>query len=204
MKHLRCTLGIAVCPMVFLGFVWGQSSASGAAAGVDADSPSAFMLSYDQLAGADPEAYLPLYSVSGSDDRKLAAAEAKFDAEVGMLQKMVQQLWGNDAVNQTIHALGMQTADDIHAAAVTENGDHATVTYADGSAGPMLVKTPAGWRLDTTAFRKALGMPVKDYIKQLHQMSAMVAEVADGIDQKRLRSADAVAHEIAVKMAAIH
>jgi hypothetical protein len=168
-----------------------------------ANTPTAFMLSYDRLAGAGPEAYVRLFCITDSDDVKLANAEAEFDAEVGIFQKMVHLLWGDDAVNQAIHALGMQSGDDIRSATVTERGDHATVTYADGTAGPMLVKTPAGWRLDTSAFRKGLGMPVSDYVRQLHQMAAIVADVATEIDQKHLRSPDAVAHEIAVKTAGV-
>ena len=57
--------------------------------------PMDFMRSYDQLAGEDPAAYLAMYSIDENDDsRRLAYVESKFDSQVGMLQKIVQEKWG--------------------------------------------------------------------------------------------------------------
>jgi hypothetical protein len=183
------------------GLARGQASTGSGS--IDTTTPAAFLATYDSLAGAAPSQYQSMFSIGDDDDRKLAVAESKFDAQVGMLQKIVQLLWGADAVPQTVHALGMQAGEDIQTAKIVENGSHATVTYADGAAGPILVKTDGGWRLDTAAFRKSLSMPVKDYVKHLRQLSAIIADVADSIDQRKLRSLDTVIHEIAQRTSTI-
>jgi hypothetical protein len=96
---------------------------------IDTSTPLQFMLSYDRLAGADQDAYLPLYQITpDTDDLKLAQAECRFDAQIGMLQKIVQLRFGGDATAQAIHAFGLQTADDIKAAKIVQTGDTAVVT----------------------------------------------------------------------------
>jgi hypothetical protein len=47
-------------------------------------------------------------------------------------------------------------------------------------------------------------MPVDAYIKQLHQLALIAADIADAIDKKQLASVDAVAHEIARRTAAVY
>lgn len=92
----------------------------------DANSPMGFLLKYDNLAGQGPEAYHALYSIdTNADSRRLAEVQAKFDAQAGMLQKMVELLWGDDAVDQTLHALGLKTMRDIQSATIKEQGDRA-------------------------------------------------------------------------------
>jgi len=173
---------------------------------IDASTPMSFMTGYDQLAGEGPEAYQALYYMPDNPDddlQRLAHAEAKFDAQVGILQKMVQQLWGNDAVDQTLHALGLKSMRDIQAATVKENGDRATVIFADGTPGPDLIKTPQGWRLNLPAFRKSLGIPVDDYLKQIHQLAKILPDVADGISNGKLKSSDAVVSDIVKRINAV-
>jgi len=177
-----------------------------AAKTIDASTPMAFMTSYDQLAGEAPEAYQALYYMSDDADedlQRLAHAEAKFDAQVGILQKMVQQQWDNDAVDQTLHALGLKSLRDIQAATVKETGDRASVIFADGTPGPDLIKTPQGWRLNLPAFRKSLGIPVDDYLKQIHQLAKVLPDVADGIANGKLRTSDAVVSDIVKRINAV-
>jgi hypothetical protein len=163
----------------------------------DTTTPMAFLNSYDQLAGEGPEAYRAMYFVDDSDDtQRLAQVQAKFDAEAGMLQKMVSQLWGNDAVDQTLHALGLKTMTDIHTATIKEEGDRASVTFADGTSGPELIKTPKGWRLDLPALQRSLGVPVDDYLKQIRQLTKVVPDVADGIANGKLKSPSSVVSDI--------
>jgi hypothetical protein len=170
-----------------------------AAKPIDASTPMAFMTSYDQLAGEGPEAYQALYYMSDSSDddlQRLAHVEAKFDAEVGILQKMVDKLWGTDGVDQTLHALGLKSMRDIQAATIKESGDRASVIFSDGTPGPDLIKTAQGWRLNLPAFRKSLGIPVDDYLKQIRQLSKILPDVADGISNNKLKSSDAVVSDI--------
>jgi hypothetical protein len=168
---------------------------------LDCSTPTAFMTSYDQLAGQDPPAYLAMYSLDDSDDaQRLAKVESTFDAQVGMLQKIVQQKWGDDGVDQMLHALGLRSLRDIQTSIVKEIGPRATVTFADGTPGPGLIKTKDGWRLDIPAFCKSLGMPVDDYLKQIRQLSKILPDVADGIADGRLKDASAVVSDIAKRI----
>ena len=164
----------------------------------DASTPMAFMTSYDQLAGESPEAYQALYFLGENDDelQRLAHVEAKFDAQVGVLQKMVQLQWGNDAVDQTLHTLGLKSLRDIQAATVKESGDRASVIFPDGTPGPDLIKTPQGWRLNLSAFRKSLGLPIDDYLKQVHQLAKILPAVGDSISGGQLKTSDAVVSDI--------
>lgn len=163
----------------------------------DTSSPMRFLTTYDNLAGDGPESYLKMYSVDSSDDsQRLAQVQAKFDAEAGILQKMVKELWGDDAVDQTLHALGLKTMRDIQTATIKEDGNIATITFADGTAGPQLMRTPHGWRLNILAFRKSLGVPVDDYLKQIRDLSKVIPDVADGIADGKLKSPSAVVSDI--------
>jgi hypothetical protein len=165
-----------------------------------------FMTSYDQLAGEGPDAYTAMYYLpSDADDdlQRLAHSEAKFDAQVGILQKMVQQQWGNEAGDQVLHALGLKSLRDIQAATVKEVGERATVVFTDGTAGPDLIKTPGGWRLNLPAFRKSLGGPVDDYLKQIHQLAKLMPDVADGISTGKLKTADSVVSDIVKRINAV-
>jgi hypothetical protein len=165
--------------------------------GPNTSTPMAFLVSYDKLAGEDPAAYRAMYANDDSDDtQRLAEVQAKFDAEAGMLQKMVQKLWGDDGVDQTLHALGLKTMRDIQLATINQTGDSATVTFADGTIGPELVYTSHGWRLNLRAFRQSLGVPVDDYLKQIRQLSKIIPDVADGIADGRLKSPSAVVSDI--------
>jgi hypothetical protein len=173
---------------------------------IDAATPLAFMTSYDQQAGEGPDAYQALYYLPDDADeelKKLAHLEAKFDAQVGILQKMVQQMWGDDGVDQTLHALGLKSMKDIAAATVKEYGTRATVTFADGTPGPDLIKTPQGWRLNLPAFRKSLGVTVDEYLKQLRQLSKLLPDVADDISGGKLKTADAVVSDIVKRINAV-
>jgi hypothetical protein len=164
---------------------------------VDTSTPMAFLTSYDQLAGDEPEAYRAMYLIDESDDtQRLAQVQAKFDAEAGMLQKMVAELWGDDAVDQTLHALGLKTMRDVQAATIKEEGDRASVTFADGTSGPELIKTPQGWRLNLLALEHSLGVPVDDYLKQIRQLTKVVPDVADGIASGKLKNTTAVVSDI--------
>jgi hypothetical protein len=157
-----------------------------------------FMTAYDNLAGENPDAYLAMYYLDDQDDtQRLAHVEAKFDAEVGMLQKIVQKKWGEDAVDQTLHALGLKTMRDIQAATVKEKGHHASVIFADGTPGPDLIKTKdGGWKLDLPSFCTSLGMPVDDYLKQIRLLSKILPDVADGIAGEKLKDPSAVVSDI--------
>ncbi len=162
-----------------------------------------FMSAYDDLAGAEPSSYFSMFLADSDQDLKLAQLEATFDAQVGMLQRIVRLKWGDGAVGQVIHALGMHAAVDIQSAEILIDGDRAKIQYADGTAGPDLVRTAVGWRLDTSAFRKSLAVPVDQYANRIHQLANVVAEVADAIDRRQLRNADTVSHEIAVRVVAV-
>jgi len=81
------------------------------AVGLDCHTPMAFMSSYDSLAGEDPPAYLAMYFLNDTDDiQRVAKVQAKFDAQVGMLQKIVQQKWGDDAADQIAACAGVKIA----------------------------------------------------------------------------------------------
>ncbi len=167
----------------------------------DANSPMGFLLKYDNLAGQGPEAYHALYSIdTNADSRRLAEVQAKFDAQAGMLQKMVELLWGDDAVDQTLHALGLKTMRDIQSATIKEQGDRARVIFADGTIGPDLIKTPEGWRLNLFALRQSLGVPVDEYLKQIRQLSKIIPDVADGIAGGKLKDPPAVISDIARRL----
>jgi hypothetical protein len=189
----------------FGGLVLADAPATQPAAGaVDTSTPMKFLVSYDQLAGQGPESYRALYSIDANDDsQRLAEVESKFDAEVGMLQKISRLLWGDDGVDQTLHALGLKTMTDIQSATIKQTGDRATITFADGTVGPELVKTPAGWRLDLAAFRQSLGIPVDDYLKQIRQLSKVVPGVADGIADGKLKNPSAVVSDIVKRINAV-
>jgi hypothetical protein len=164
---------------------------------LDTTTPMAFMISYDRLAGEDPPAYLAMYDLDEQDDiQRLAKVQAKFDAQVGMLQKIIQEKWGDDAVDQMLHALGLKSLRDIQTATVKEIGDRATVVFSDGTPGPELIKTKAGWRLDLPAFCSSLGMPVDDYLKQIHQLSNILPDVADGVVDQKLKDPSSVVSDI--------
>jgi hypothetical protein len=168
-----------------------------AAHDADTSTPMAFLKSYDQLAGEGPDAYRAMYSIDDSDDsQRLAQVQSKFDAEAGMLQKMVAELWGNDAVDQTLHALGLKTMTDIQSATIKEEGDRAVITFADATAGPELIKTAKGWRLNLLALRHSLGVPVDDYLKQIRQLTKVVPDVADAIASGKLKTPAAAVSEI--------
>jgi hypothetical protein len=163
----------------------------------DTSTPMAFLKTYDQLAGEGPEAYRAMYAIDDSDDsQRLAQVQSKFDAEAGMLQKMVAQLWGNDAVDQTMHALGLKTMSDIQGASIKEEGDRAIITFSDATAGPELIKTPKGWRLNLLALRHSLGVPVDDYLKQIRQLTRVVPGIADDIAGGKLKTPTATVSEI--------
>jgi hypothetical protein len=168
---------------------------------IDASTPMAFMTSYDQLAGEDPPAYLAMYYTDETDDtQRLAKVQAKFDAQVGMLQKIVQQKWGDDGVDQMLHALGLKSLRDIQSATVKEYGRRATVQFADGTPGPDLIKIKEGWRLNLPAFCKSLGMPVDDYLTQIRQLSKILPDVADGIADGKLKDSSAMVGDIAKRI----
>jgi hypothetical protein len=175
--------------------------APAAASSIDCSTPLALMNSYDHLAGEDPPAYLSLYYLTDEDEiQRLAHVQAKFDAQVGMLQKIVQDKWGNDAVDQTLHALGLKSRRDIDAATLKQIGRHTKVFYADGTPGPELIRVKRDWRVDLPALRDSLGMPVDDYLKQLHQLSNILPDLADGIVNGDLKDADAVMSDIAKRI----
>jgi hypothetical protein len=167
----------------------------------DTRTPMAFLTTYDNLAGQGPEAYRALYSTDQNDDtQRLAEVQSKFDAEAGMLQKMVKQLWGDQAEDDVLHALGLKTMRDIQSATIKEEGNRAQVTFADGTDGPDLIKTNAGWRLNLFGFRQALGIPVDDYLKQIRQLSKVIPDIADGIANGKLKSSSAVVSDIAKRL----
>lgn len=171
--------------------------------GLNTSTPMAFLVSYDSLAGADPAAYRELYANDDSDDtQRLAEVQAKFDAQAGMLQKMVQKLWGDDGVDQTLHALGLKTMRDMQTATIKQAGDSATVTFADGTIGPELIYTSHGWRLNLRAFRQSIGVPVDDYLKQIRQLSKIIPDVADGIANGQLKNPSAVVSDIVKRLPA--
>jgi hypothetical protein len=145
-----------------------------------------------------------MYDLDEQDDtQRLAKVQAKFDAQVGMLQKIVQEKWGDDAVDQMLHALGLKSLRDIKTATVKETGDRATVTFSDGTPGPQLIKTKDGWRLDLPAFCASLGMPVDDYLKQIRQLSLILPDIADGIVDQKLKDPSAVVTDIAKRIDAV-
>ena len=92
---------------------------------------------------------------------------------------------------------------DIQAATVKEYGTRATVTFSDGTPGPDLIKTPQGWRLNLPAFRKSLGVPVDEYLKQIRQLGKILPDVADGITNGKLKSSDAVVSDIVKRINAV-
>jgi hypothetical protein len=168
---------------------------------IDASTPLAFMTSYDALAGEDPPAYSALYFVDDTDDvQRLAKVQAKFDAQVGMLQKIVQQKWGDDGVDQLLHALGLKSLRDIQTANIREYGRRATVQFADGTPGPDLIKVKDEWRLNMPAFSKSLGMPVDDYLTQIRQLAKILPDVADGIVDGKLKDPSAMVGDIAKRI----
>ena len=121
--------------------------------------------------------------------QRVAKVQAKFDAQVGMLQKIVQEKWGNGRMKQMLHALGLKTLHDVESAEIKQTGRHATVIFADGTPGPDLIRIRAGWRLDMPAFCTSLGMPVDNYLKQIRQISNILPDVADGVANEKLRDA---------------
>ncbi len=170
------------------------SAAAGPSTTPAADSPTQFMISYDELAGAGPEKYLAMFETHGDDERRLARAQSRFDAEVGILQQMVEQKWGPAAVPTVLHAMGLLGTDDLTAAKIVVTGDHAAVTCADGNHGPDLVNTPGGWKVDTTAFAKAVNGP--GYLKQLRQLIRLVPDLADNLAAGKFADPDAMVTEI--------
>jgi hypothetical protein len=157
----------------------------------------AFMTSYDSLAGQDPPAYLAMYFLNDTEDvQRVARVQAKFDAQVGMLQKIIQQKWGDDAVDQMLHSLGLKSLRDIQSATIKQTGRHASVIFSDGTPGPDLIRTRAGWRLDLPVFCTSLGMPVDDYLKQIRQLSNILPDVADGVANGKLKDTGALVSDI--------
>jgi CHAD domain-containing protein len=143
------------------------------------------------------------YTDNDNDALRLAKTEARFDAQVGMLQKIVQKKWGDDGVDQTLHALGLKSMRDIQSASIKDMGHRATVTFADGTPGPELVKTAKGWRLDLPAFARSLGMPVDDYLKQLRQISKVLPDVADAIVSGKLSQPSDVVQDVVKRLNAV-
>ena len=93
----------------------------------DTTTPMGLLRTSDALAGAGPEAYLPLYYAADDDQRRLANFETKLDAQFGMLQVMLEKKWGTSSAIEICHALGNLSAADAKPDGVQINGDHATV-----------------------------------------------------------------------------
>ena len=111
-------------------------------------------------------------------------------------RKSCRKNGGDSAVTEILHALGLRSLSDIQAGVVKENNGHATVIFADGTPGPVLVRTLQGWRLDVAAFRESLGIPVDDYLKQIRKLGKILPDVADGIANGKLTSSSAAVSDI--------
>jgi uncharacterized protein YunC (DUF1805 family) len=171
---------------------------------MDLSTPKAMMLSYDRLAGDDPAAFVPFYATHNPEEEKLVAAEARSEAMYGLLQVMVQEKWGNDGMNTVLRAFGVKTRDDIVAGTVDVDGETARFVWSDDTPAIDLVKKDGGWRIDATKFKNSLGMSVDDYVDSLHDMSPVLSDIADGIDQGKLGTPAAAAAEVERRLKAMN
>jgi hypothetical protein len=162
---------------------------------IDLSTPKAAMLSYDRQSGGGPEVFIPFYQIKGNEDEELVLAITHTDSMLGLLQVMVEKKWGNAGVNTVLHAFGSKTRDDMIAATVTVTGDRAKLAWADGGPPVAMVRVDGEWKIDATAYRKSLGVPVGDYAASLRALSPVISDVADAIDAGKLTMPEAAAAE---------
>lgn len=171
---------------------------------LDFSTPKAMLLSYDRCAGGDVTVFIQFYATHNAEEEKLVAAESRSEAMYGLLQVIVQQKWGNDGMNTVLHAFGEKTHDDIVAGTVTVDGDTARFIWGDDSPPVPFVKKDGRWKIDATGFKNSLGMSVDDYIQSLHEMSPVLSDIAEGIDQGKLDTPAATAAEIQRRLKAMN
>jgi hypothetical protein len=164
----------------------GASTTSPAA---DTTTPMGLLRTSDALAGAGPEAYLPLYYAADDDQRRLADFETKLDAQFGMLQLMLEKKWGTPAAIEICHALGNLSAADTKADGVQINGDHATVAWNGVYQPQPLIRIDGQWKFDLTGELKTYKETVEECIETYRVGSKNVADFATDVDAGKFASA---------------
>jgi hypothetical protein len=157
-------------------------------AGADCTTPLGMLRKSDALNGAEPEAFAQFYEAASDDERRMARTEARFDAEFGLLQVLVEKKWGKDAGDAITHAMGGETIPDAEAARLTITGDRATLAWKDNSAPLHLIKVGGVWKIDLAATIAALDITPEQYVQGFHKMSALVADFAESIDAGKLKT----------------
>jgi len=162
----------------------------------DTTTPKGLLLVSDGLAGAGPEAYVPLYYAADDDQRRLAGFESKLDAQFGMLQVMLEKKWDASAAIEICHALGNLSAADVKPDGIQIDGDRATVTWSNDNVYPplILIRVDGQWKFDLAAELKTDQMSVDDCIETYRKASQNVADFATDVDTGKFASAaDALA-----------
>jgi hypothetical protein len=162
----------------------------------DTTTPKGLLLVSDGLAGAGPEAYVPLYYAADDDQRRLAGFESKLDAQFGMLQVMLEKKWDATAATEICHALGNLSAADVKPDGIQIDGDRATVTWSNDNVYPplILIRVDGQWKFDLAAELKTDQMSVDDCIETYRKGSQNVADFATDVDTGKFASAaDALA-----------
>jgi hypothetical protein len=144
----------------------------------------------DALNGSDPDAFLQFYQATSADERRMAKTEARFDAEFGLLQLLVEKKWGTAAGDAVTHAMGGETIPDAEAARLSITGDRATLAWMDGSTPLHLIKVSGCWKIDLGATMSSLKLTPEQYIDGFHKMSAMVADFAESVDAGKFKTLD--------------
>jgi hypothetical protein len=184
---MRCFLAVLAL-MLVTRF---STAAPTTAPAPDATTPMGLLRLSDSLAGAGPEAYLPLYYAADDDQRRLAGFESKLDAQFGLLQVMLEKKWGTSAAIEICHALGNLSAADVKSGGVQIDGDHATVTWNSDSVYPPLdlVRVEGQWKFDLAAELRTYKETADECIDGYRRGSQNVADFATDVDAGKFTSA---------------
>jgi hypothetical protein len=156
---------------------------------VDTTTPMGLLRTADALAGAGPEAYLPLYYAADDEQRRLANFETKLDAQFGMLQIMLEKKWGASAAIEICHAMGNLSAADAKPDGVQIDGDHASIAWNGTYLPQLLVRIDGQWKFDVTGELKTYKETVDECIATYRVGSKNVADFATDIDADKFASA---------------
>jgi hypothetical protein len=180
-----------------------QPSAATWSARPDLSNPRAALLSYDAESDRGPQVLARYYVTHDEDEKALVRSQARADAMLGILEELTEKKWGTDGMNTVLHAFNFDTRTDIQDAQITIDGDRAKVICTNDQSALELIKTEDGWKIDATALKHAIGMPVEDYMAMFQSMSPIISDMADGIANDKWKTPAAAAEEAQRRIKAI-
>jgi hypothetical protein len=180
-----------MCLLLMSPVVAARGAGPSSAPSAGNETPAQGLKAYNAgIRAEDSDAMLGRIYAAGADEQRLARAMVRTDVCMGRLLKATRDKFGDAGLKKMAAAVGDASDEDIDAAPVTIDGDHAVIKLP--IAGYAMVRDGGRWKIDASSLLIGSGERATAAADRIAALGSRAQVLADAVAAGKYKSVDDV------------